>query len=536
MSRPETPKSNSGHIPDPSKPVSILTALADTPSIPIGVSEWLPRPIRRALTVFTQPSERDVLTTAGLGVLSGCLPNVWGRYGNGRSAPALFCCITAPAASGKGVLSHARRLGEEVERLFEEDYLKEKKAQAQEQQRASNAPPSTFELEATAAKAQAQPLGVDEKVGEENGGEKKTITFGLVGKALEEFLRFDAPGEKGPPRAAKRTLGPTKGEEEPFRRRLFISGDISSSALTQTMEGNGGFGTVFETEIDTVVKSQKQDWGGTSDTLRKAHAHETVSYLRVGGVAHIVARPTLAVVLAGTPNQVLKLIPSPEDGLFSRFLFYGFLPEDALSWKDVRPREDLPDPEEVLEEGAREVRRLWTVLEGRGETAPLGIRLEPHQWDRLNTKMELVKEHLFTRFGYAGASTAHRAGLHVFRLASVLGVWRAFEEGVDLATAQTVLVKDEVFNAALALGLAYAKHAAALMMAFPREASVREMTEEDARLYRSLPGEFGRAEAVRVGTDLGIAERTLDRRLTTWVKTGHLRRERKGMYRKVNRQ
>ena len=297
----------------------------------------------------------------------------------------------------------------------------------------------------------------------------------------------------------------------------------------------GGFGVVFETEIDTVVKTQKQEWGGTSDTLRKAHAHETVSYLRVEAKARIVTSPTLAVVLAGTPKQVLRLIPSPEDGLFSRFLFYGFLPDDPLSWKDVRPRDDVPDPADVLKEGAREVRRLWAILEGRGKANRLRVLLRPHQWDLLNERMGAVKEKLFARFDYAGSSTAHRTGLHVFRLAMTLAVWRAFEAGVDLASAATVTVEDEEFDAALSLGLTYARHAAAIMRALPREEATLDMTEEEARLYRALPEEFGRAEALAAGEGAGISERTTDRRLRTWAKTGQLRKVRKGVYRKVDR-
>ena len=39
----------------------------------------------------------------------------------------------------------------------------------------------------------------------------------------------------------------------------------------------------------------------------------------------------LAIVLSGTPGQVLNLMPNVENGLFSRFLFYAF--EDETEFK-----------------------------------------------------------------------------------------------------------------------------------------------------------------------------------------------------------
>lgn len=253
-------------------PLPILSVLADTPSIPDKVFARLPRPIQRALKAFTEQAERDVFTTASLGVLSGCLPNTSGRYDTGRFSPPLFICVTAPAASGKGTLSHARRLGDEVERLFQDQYLEQKKDQ--EANRKPIMDPAVFETRTPTTGVSAPPKGE----GNADSGEQPII-FRLEGDDLKEFLSSDTPDAKpSPKKVANRRRGPdlSGGGDEPFLRRLILSGDISSSALIQALEENGGFGIVFETEIDTVVKSQKQDWGGTSDTFRKAHAHETV--------------------------------------------------------------------------------------------------------------------------------------------------------------------------------------------------------------------------------------------------------------------
>ncbi len=515
----------------PGRASALLQSLASTPPIPQAVLDRLPGPIRRALPLFAARAERDVFATAALGVLSGTLPRVWGRYDTGLYAPGLFVIVTAPAASGKGVMSHARRLGDEIETLFQEEYLAAKKGTETVDQT------STWDAEIEGVQGKTADVSPTEP---EPDAPAPTTGF-LFDCDLAELKADLKEAETWPKAFRPKTADPNADPDEddtPPLRRLYLSGDISSSALVMFMDQNGastgeGFGIVFETEIDTVVKSQRQEWGGTSDVLRKAHAHETVSLLRVGkergGEGRKINRPTLAVVLAGTPNQVLRLIPSSEDGLFSRFLFLGFLPEDPLVWKDVMPRADGPDPAVVLAEGAREVRRLWTALEGR--SSDLGVKLTRSQWDALNRRMQTVKAKLFRHFDYAGASTAHRTGLHVFRIASVLAVWRAFENGVDLGHVESVNVADEDFEAALTLAVLYARHAVAVLKALPRESRF-VMPSDQMALYRGLPEAFRTAEAIATGSATGVAERTVKDWLGTWAKTGRLRRVKHGFYEK----
>ena len=51
---------------------------------------------------------------------------------------------------------------------------------------------------------------------------------------------------------------------------------------------------------------------------------------------------------------------------------------------------------------------------------------------------EAIKNSLYSAFGYAGSSTAHRAMLHVFRIAMVLTIWNAYESKHDLASSATI--------------------------------------------------------------------------------------------------
>ncbi|NNF32816.1 MAG: DUF3987 domain-containing protein, partial [Saprospiraceae bacterium] len=102
---------------------------------------------------------------------------------------------------------------------------------------------------------------------------------------------------------------------------LLIAGNVSSAGLTTDLLLNGGCGLIIETEADTISNSNEQKWGDTSVMLRKAFHHEMISTSRKEESIKI-PYPRLGICLAGTPNQLTRLLQSVENGLFSRFIFY----------------------------------------------------------------------------------------------------------------------------------------------------------------------------------------------------------------------
>src|SRR5690606_21386703 len=166
---------------------------------------------------------------------------------------------------------------------------------------------------------------------------------------------------------------------------------------------------------------------------RKFHAEEEASVQRVQGGYRVVERPYVAVILSGTPGALVRLMPTAEGGLFPRFCYLGYLPDNPTEWRDMRPRTDLPDLSDVLGRGAADVRKVWEILDARG--TPLHVSLQDHHWDEHYRTFRDRKPKAFKNLGYEGNSLIHRAGLHVFRIAMVLGIWEAWEAGVDLGEA-----------------------------------------------------------------------------------------------------
>ena len=110
---------------------------------------------------------------------------------------------------------------------------------------------------------------------------------------------------------------------EPPMRMLIIPANSSASSLLKILGDNDGVGLLFESEGDTLSQTLKSDYGNYSDVLRKAFHHELVSLSRRKDREYCeVSNPRVSVALAGTPEQVRRLIPDAENGLMSRFCFY----------------------------------------------------------------------------------------------------------------------------------------------------------------------------------------------------------------------
>lgn len=121
--------------------------------------------------------------------------------------------------------------------------------------------------------------------------------------------------------------------EQPCMKMFLIAGDNSGAGMLENLMDANGAGLICETEADTVSTAIGTDYGHWSDTLRKSFDHERLAYNRRTNHEYRECKISyLSVLLSGTPAQVKPLIPSAENGLFSRQLFYCMPP--IREWVD----------------------------------------------------------------------------------------------------------------------------------------------------------------------------------------------------------
>jgi len=139
--------------------------------------------------------------------------------------------------------------------------------------------------------------------------------------------------------AEKRSPDFSLRPKEPVRKLLTLSPNVSKSMLISALEESGKLGCCINaTELDMVSGAIRNDYGKHDDVFRAAFQHEVVSAdFKVNGRQVVAHNPHLALCLAGTPNQLVRFIPSLENGLYSRFLVYTG--QSDWCWRSAAPRE-----------------------------------------------------------------------------------------------------------------------------------------------------------------------------------------------------
>ena len=231
----------------------------ELPAFPECVFEQLPPFLSEVVGNSISEDDRDTILIGAIVCLSVCFHNVCGVYDERIVYPNLYLFVVADAGMGKGALTLCRELVAPINRNLHE------LSQRMEQE---------------------------------------------YKEAMNAYIK------------SKKSDGATMPTEPPMRM-LIIPANSSASSLLKILGDNEGVGLLFESEGDTLSQTLKSDYGNYSDVLRKAFHHELVSLSRRKDREYCeVSNPRVSVALAGTPEQVRRLIPDAENGLMSRFCFY----------------------------------------------------------------------------------------------------------------------------------------------------------------------------------------------------------------------
>jgi|BioPla2DNA2_1021312.scaffolds.fasta_scaffold11333_4 hypothetical protein len=401
--------------------------------------------------------ERDVILLSSIVVLSNCIPNVYGIYDNKKYYPQLYLIIIAPPASGKGVMSFSKRLIEPIH----------------------------------------------EKISKESQEQRNVCVETIMKERRKnkDMTNQETDFKDCPPVLVK-----------------LMSANISSTKVYQNLNNSIDGLLMFDSEIDTINISFKQHWGDFSDVLRKAFHHEGISVERIYNDTRIeVKEPRLAICFSGTYDQLMPLIKSKNNGLFSRLMLYIF--------------EVIPEFKNVFGTGEYDVSTIFddagkNVLEVYEKLALLPKEVLFKFSEEQNTKFhkeftDMTEFQSHNSHSYLIANI-HRLGLIMFRICMVLSVIR--NEGI--IENQEIICDDVDFEIGLSLVKTLYNH-----LLFDAN-NPFFTSKEDSALYKTMGIEFTRKEFVDYGVMIGIPERTLDYRLKTWKENGTIIQVKQGVYKK----
>lgn len=438
----------------------------ETPTLPEEVYEALPPMLKTLARYFERGRERDVFLLSALGVLSSCFPDVQGIYNNNMVGMNLFLFISAPASAGKGVMGWARRLGVEMHKDCESRYR----------------------------------------------------------QALTEY-EADSDVYKDAIKEGKETNVPVK----PERQLFFIPANTSASKIVQTLKANGNFGVMLDTEADTLSQAIGKEWGGFSDTLRKAFHHEPIELQRKINDEYVsIERSFLSVVLSGTPDQIRNLLSSVENGFFSRFIFYDF--PLSLVWKNVFDRtKEYPDGDFISWSIKLQQYAVRISQKAREIGDVISFELTPDQEERFIVWFSLKQEELHDLYGDQIIASVRRLGLITFRLAMILTVVRS----MNLAIPSRFTCTESDFKTALKLTDVLLVHTTKIYSQLHRQLQAKSATGRKAMFLEKLPDAFNRATAMETAERLSVKEKTAENYLSGYIQEGLLIRVAHNNYQKL---
>ena len=430
------------------------------------VTPALPCFLKTVASYGRNPKETDTMLLAAIAVVSGCLHHFQGVYDDRTVFANLFFFLSARAGSGKGRMELCRQIAGPIHRRLKEDHAKK----------------------------------------------------------LEQYEQDLAAWDAAP----KKTRGPKP--QKPAQTMLYIPADTSTTAFNQLLNENGGSGIIFDTEADGLASSFESDFGDYSKSFRAAFHHENISYHRRGGDEDVeIENPKLSAILSGTPRQVIRLIGSAENGLFSRFMFYRL--ESELVWRSVLKNQSKVTMDDKFNALGEEFLQFYDDLCQQGT---IHFSVTDAQNDAFDTYFSELMHDYVRIFQEDILGSVFRLGLICYRIAMVLTALRMKDNG-DISN--EIVCDDIDFNTALTTSRVLAVHMAKIYDELTssegsRSASVAKSAKRQM-FFAALPAEFDRQDYLEAAQRTGVPPSTAEKWIRTFCEEdGPLEKVEHGRYRK----
>ena len=418
--------------------------------------DW-PEPLKSILSFAKTPAQHDVLLLGAMTVLGASLSHIVRcKYGDKWQYPCLQTFITGHAAAGKSVLVWVRKL---IEPIHEE--IRRQVAESMKVYR------------------------------------KELRAYEALGKARKD---------KEPPVA-------------PPNRMFIIPGNNTGTGLLQNLIDSDGTGIICESEADTVSTAIGTEFGNWSDTLRKAFDHDRLSYNRRTDREYKETTACyLSVLLSGTPAQIKPLISSPENGQFSRNIFY-YMPRVG-EWKDQFGEDELDVEAEFIRMGHE-----WKA--SRDELKKKGLftlKFTQQQKDEFNGHFSALFYRSSLVTGEEMSASVMRMGTILCRMMCITALLRSLEipslavpdptinpENLKdgIITRHNLSITDEDFRAVLALCEPLYLHATHILSFLDKSTELNSRGIADREmLYAALPQEFTKQMVMEQAEKLNIPVNT----------------------------
>ncbi len=354
--------------------------------------------------------------------------------------------------------------------------------------------------------------------------------YGPTGKKyyanLQCFILAAAASGKG---IANQALEMVRVIDEQYP--MLIAGDSTLPAFYKALQEQNGCGYLHESEGSVITDIWKTSTSNYNTALRKAAEHEPISRNRVKKASEI-SSPRLSMLLTGTFGQYRALVPSVENGYFSRLLTVVIKGSHAFDKRYVSSKgAQSVIPQQV----GHHLLRVYESLMNAGE----------REWSLTDTQKIRLGEHLETEYGTLISllgdnfhSAVIRMVVQIERMAMILSILRAQSTDRFADRIQTeLLCTDEDYETAELIGNRLLLHMATAfrMINGDEQECVPEIKPLDQRkvLFEQLKGEYALGELINEAKSQGVSRSSAIRWNNQWIEQGFITKENHGNYKKI---
>ena len=354
------------------------------------------------------------------------------------------------------------------------------------------------------------------------------FTYGPTGKKyyanLQCFILAAAASGKG---IAGQALEMVRVLDEQYP--LLIAGDSTLPAWYKALASQNGCGYMHESEGSVITDIWKAAAANYNTALRKAAEHEPISRNRCNGSSEIQS-PRLSMLLTGTFNQYRALVPSVENGYFSRLLTVVIKGTNPFDKRYVSSKGGQSAVPKIV--GHRLLRTYETLMNA-----------SEREWSLTDAQKERLGEHLETEYGTLIAllgdnfhSAVIRMAVQIERIAMILTAMRLEPSAVSHQPSD-FLCADQDYEAAEMIGNKLLLHMASAYRMI--DGDVQDMVPEikpiDQRkvLFEQLKEEYDHKALAEEAKRQGVSKRTVERWNLNWIENGLVEKTTHGKYRKI---
>ncbi len=325
------------------------------------------------------------------------------------------------------------------------------------------------------------------------------------------------------------------------RYPMLIAGDSTLPAFYKALEKQNGCGYMHESEGSVITDIWKNAAANYNTVLRKAAEHEPISRNRVKGASEIPS-PRLSMLLTGTFGQYKALVPSVENGYFSRLMTVVIRGTNPFNKSYVSSKSAQSFiPKQV----GHHLLRVYESLLNAGEQE---WSLTEAQKERLGAHLEMEYQTLIALLGDNFHSAVIRMAIQIERIAMILTAMRGMsipsELYSDTSSSSSILpdnirleCSDADYETAEIIGNRLLLHMAAAYRLINGDAHdlVPDIKPLDQRriLLEVLPNEYESKRLYSEAQLQGVCVRTATRWNDYWQQQGLVQKIQHGFYKKI---